>query len=228
MYRKESRKVLAVFSEFCPIVEKASIDESFLDLTSLVRAKLLELYPALRTVPPSSPLGLDTPLPLPHELGIAEVEWEELGNLVPRNGQKKEKIKRLDSNGSELPPSSSPVKQPTTDYFEGTSKELQEQLNLTGGEEGVGGEEDEEEDREPPLTWSDLALSLGAEIVMRTRAETHKRLGYTCSAGIAPNKMLAKLCSAWKKPNAQVSSGLLLLNPHSTRDTDELARYRLS
>ncbi|GAA5979667.1 hypothetical protein JCM5350_003804 [Sporobolomyces pararoseus] len=187
MYRKESRKILSVFQEFCPVVEKASIDESFLDLTSLVRTKLLERYPGLKTVPPSSTLGLDTPLPLPQELGIDQIDWtEELGNLVPRNGQKKEKLKRFDSNGTELPPSSSPTK-PSTSGVGDQEKE----------------EEEEEEEEEPSLTWSDLALSIGAEMVQTIRTETHKRLGYTCSAGIAPNKMLAKLCSAWKKPNAQ-------------------------
>ncbi|GAA5950553.1 hypothetical protein JCM3765_000526 [Sporobolomyces pararoseus] len=194
MYRKESRKILSVFQEFCPIVEKASIDESFLDLTSLVRTQLLERYPSLKTVPTAttstSSLGLDTPLPLPQELGIDQIKWEQLGNLVPRNGQKKEKLKRFDSNGTELPPSSSPTKP-------STSTEVGEE-NPKGEEE-----EEEEEDQEPSLTWSDLALSIGAEMVQNIRAETHKRLGYTCSAGIAPNKMLAKLCSAWKKPNAQ-------------------------
>ncbi|GAA5913650.1 DNA-directed DNA polymerase eta [Sporobolomyces salmoneus] len=185
MYRKESRKILSVFQEFCPIVEKASIDESFLDLTSLVRTRLLEEYPQLRAAPPESPLGPDTPLPLPHELDINHIEWEELGNLVPRNGQKKDRLKRLDSNGTELPPSSSPSKPSTS------------------AADQSGEPEEEDEDREPPLTWSDLALSFGAAIVSKIRAETHQRLGYTCSAGIAPNKMLAKLCSAWKKPNAQ-------------------------
>ncbi|GAA5939375.1 DNA-directed DNA polymerase eta [Sporobolomyces koalae] len=195
MYRKESRKILLVFQEFCPIVEKASIDESFLDLTSLVRSRLLELYPVLGAVPDGSPLGLDTPLPLPSELGITDIKWDELGNLVPRNGQKKDKLKRLDSNGTEMPPSSSPVKPVIVPDRDLEEEQNDERVNVA--------EPDEEADEEPPLTWSDLALSLGAEIVQRIRQETHERLGYTCSAGIAPNKMLAKLCSAWKKPNAQ-------------------------
>jgi DNA polymerase eta len=204
MYRKESRKILSVFQEFCPIVEKASIDESFLDLTSLVRNELLQLYPTLKQPPEDSLLGLDTPLPLPSELGIEEVEWEELGNLVPRNGQKKEKGKRLNKDGTELPPSSSPAK-PANNQVESSLKEGE-------GEEEGAVEEEGEEDVEPPLTWSDLALSLGAAIVSKIRSETHTRLGYTCSAGIAPNKMLAKLCSAWKKPNAQVSLPSLCLS----------------
>ncbi|GAA6064188.1 hypothetical protein JCM10212_005769 [Sporobolomyces blumeae] len=197
MYRKESRKILSVFSEFCPIVEKASIDESFLDLTSTVRTHLLERYPALRTPPADSDLGLDTPLPLPKDLGIETIEWE--GNVVPKEGQKKEKLKRLDSNGNEVPPSSSPVK--PDDQPRASSSSLE--ANDDAGVRRSSLEPSTEPSGEPDLTWSDLALSIGAELVQTIRSETRKRLGYTCSAGIAPNKMLAKLCSAWKKPNAQ-------------------------
>lgn len=37
----------------------------------------------------------------------------------------------------------------------------------------------------------------------KIRAQVKLELGYTCSAGVAHNKTLAKLCSAWKKPDAQ-------------------------
>jgi len=39
----------------------------------------------------------------------------------------------------------------------------------------------------------------------RVRGEVEKELGYTTSAGISHNKILAKVCSAFKKPRAQVS-----------------------
>lgn len=206
MYRKESRKILQVFQEFCPIVEKASIDESFLDLTSTVRSLLLSNYPQLRTVPPS---GLDTPLPTPREFGIFEIDWDDegkVGNLVPSKGQKKEKLIRMDSNGIPLPSSqsSSPVK-PTTTSLE-PLEELDLDLNASDEErQEEEEEEDDEEGGEPELSWSDISLSLGARLVHTIRSTTRERLGYTCSAGIATNKMLSKLCSGWKKPNAQVS-----------------------
>ncbi|KPV75063.1 uncharacterized protein RHOBADRAFT_15469, partial [Rhodotorula graminis WP1] len=184
MYRKESRKILAVFSEFCPVVEKASIDESFLDLTLPVRQLLLERYPSLSALPAGA--TLDEPLPAPADLGITRdsVPWDDLCNLVPFAGQKQDKIKRLDAEGAPVPASSSsPVKSST----------------LAGC--GDGGEDGD--DGEPPLSWSDIALSLGALLVGDIRNAVRARLGYTCSAGIATNKMLAKLTSAWKKPNAQ-------------------------
>jgi DNA polymerase eta len=42
-------------------------------------------------------------------------------------------------------------------------------------------------------TWQDLALCIGAEIMADVRAEVRKRLHYTCSAGIAHNKTIAKV-----------------------------------
>ena len=47
------------------------------------------------------------------------------------------------------------------------------------------------------------ALHLGAKIASTIRKHVHTELQYTCSAGIAHNKMLAKLGSALKKPNGQ-------------------------
>jgi DNA polymerase eta len=51
--------------------------------------------------------------------------------------------------------------------------------------------------------WDDVCLSIAAEIVREVRTRIRQRLGYTCSAGIARNKMLAKLGSGYHKPNGQ-------------------------
>ncbi|KAG8934775.1 DNA-directed DNA polymerase eta rad30 [Tulasnella sp. 417] len=50
----------------------------------------------------------------------------------------------------------------------------------------------EETDDNHVITWQDVALSIGAEFMMKSRMEVKNRLGYTTSAGIARNKMLAK------------------------------------
>ncbi|BGO91840.1 hypothetical protein NBRC10512_007638 [Rhodotorula toruloides] len=193
MYRKESRKILAVFSEFCPIVEKASIDESFLDLTLPVRQLLLDRYPALSSAPSGS---LDEPLPSPSALGVqdGDIKWDGLCNLIPFSGQKKEKVRRLNPDGTAAPPSSSPTKAVAP------SDGATAPAPLAAAADDSSPTPDPPE---PPLTWSDLCLSLGASIVRDVRVAVKERLGYTCSAGIATNKMLAKLTSAWKKPNAQ-------------------------
>ncbi|CAG8972725.1 hypothetical protein HYALB_00008640 [Hymenoscyphus albidus] len=59
----------------------------------------------------------------------------------------------------------------------------------------------ETEDDDPD--WDDYAILVGSEIIRQVRADIFEKLKYTCSAGIAQNKMLAKLGSAHKKPNQQ-------------------------
>ncbi|GAA94107.1 uncharacterized protein L969DRAFT_46653 [Mixia osmundae IAM 14324] len=140
-YRRESQKILKIFGDLCPLIEKASIDEAFLDFTAPVRQLMLERYPILAQPPDN----LDEPLPPPP----TTLPWSELGNLIPVD----------------------PDAPPETD--------------------------------DEPITWQDVALALGAEMMEKCRKEVYTQLGYTCSAGIAKNKMLSKLCSAWKKPNAQ-------------------------
>jgi DNA polymerase eta len=99
-YRRESAKVHAALKENLPgaeigsrrivstspalafmfPIEKASIDEAFIDLTRPCRARLLDRYPYLATVPPNSPKGSDSPLPQP-----PQIRWDGPGSLVPVN-----------------------------------------------------------------------------------------------------------------------------------------------
>ncbi|KAI5278730.1 DNA-directed DNA polymerase eta rad30, partial [Ascosphaera aggregata] len=57
------------------------------------------------------------------------------------------------------------------------------------------------EDEDPD--WDDIAIAIGAEIVKSVRQSVWERLKYTCSGGIARNKMIAKLGSARNKPDKQ-------------------------
>lgn len=139
-YRLESKKILSIFRGACSRVEKASIDESFLDLSVMVHARLLALYPDLVLPPPYSDPTENLPLP-PQDV---ELNW----------------------GGSHL---------------------------LERGEEYDG-----------IVDWDDVGMSIAAEIVNKVRGEVKEKLGYTCSAGVAQNKMLAKLGSGYKKPNQQV------------------------
>ena len=64
--------------------EKASIDEAFLDLTSMAIVRLIALHPHLAAVPLDGESTLDTPLP-----PAPPIDWSRAGNLFPINGEKK-------------------------------------------------------------------------------------------------------------------------------------------
>ncbi|CDS09752.1 hypothetical protein LRAMOSA02429 [Lichtheimia ramosa] len=53
------------------------------------------------------------------------------------------------------------------------------------------------------ITWKDLQLAVGGRIAKQIRQEVYDELNYTCSAGIAHNKVVAKLGSSKNKPNNQ-------------------------
>ncbi|KAK5259758.1 N-acetyltransferase eso1 [Exophiala xenobiotica] len=59
----------------------------------------------------------------------------------------------------------------------------------------------ETEDDDPD--WDDVVMNIGSEIVRDVRTTIREKLKYTCSAGIARNKMMAKLGAGYKKPNQQ-------------------------
>ncbi|KAK4239092.1 hypothetical protein C8A03DRAFT_43228 [Achaetomium macrosporum] len=74
-YRLESRRILAVIKEQLPPhlqkVEKASIDEVFLDLSAHVHAVLLERFPELASLPPGG--DPSEPLPMPP---VSALDWQ--------------------------------------------------------------------------------------------------------------------------------------------------------
>ncbi|KAK0767472.1 DNA-directed DNA polymerase eta rad30, partial [Friedmanniomyces endolithicus] len=146
-YRIQSRRILAVIKDCLPAdkqrVEKASIDEVFLDLSAQVHSLLLERYP------------------------------DELGGPPPYDDP------------------SEPLPRPPTTALDWAADALVD-LNATT-------EHSEEDDPD----WDDITTLLASEIVRDVRARIFTDLHYTCSAGLARNKMVAKLGSAHKKPNGQ-------------------------
>lgn len=61
------------------------------------------------------------------------------------------------------------------------------------------------------VDWDDVGMAIAAEIVNEIRGKVKEKLGYTCSAGVAQNKMLAKLGSGYKKPNQQVRHKVIFM-----------------
>ncbi|KAK9424121.1 putative N-acetyltransferase eso1 [Seiridium unicorne] len=143
-YRLQSRRILAIIKNFLPTdkqkVEKASIDEVFLDLSAQIHSILLERFPELTNPPPYDDPSEKLALP-----PISALDWQA------------DALVDLD---------------------------------------------DAETEADDP-DWDDVAILIGSEIVRDIRAEIRSQLGYTCSAGIASNKMLSKLGSGHKKPNQQ-------------------------
>ncbi|EIN09832.1 DNA/RNA polymerase [Punctularia strigosozonata HHB-11173 SS5] len=97
-YRRESMKVAAMFKEGVPEgeVEKASIDEAFIDFTLPVRNMMLDRYPYLARVPPDAPHGLDSRLPPP-----PPIDWSGKGVVVPIKPVDDEKTDDDDQNSDE-------------------------------------------------------------------------------------------------------------------------------
>jgi DNA polymerase eta len=143
-YRLESRNILACIKEALPAnlqkVEKASIDEVFMDLSAQVHSILLERFPELSSPPPYDDPTENLPRP-----PTTSLDWQA------------DALVDLDA--------------------------------------------DQTEDEDPD--WDDIALLVGSEIIRSVRAAVREKLKYTCSGGVAQNKMLAKLGSAHKKPNQQ-------------------------
>jgi DNA polymerase eta len=144
-YRMESKKILALIKETLPApplqkVEKAGIDEVFLDLSAQVHSLLLKRFPELHGPPPYDDITENLPLP-----PTTALDWN-------------------------------------TDHL----------VDL----------DDAETENDDP-DWDDIVFLVASEIVRKVRAAIREQLKYTCSAGIARNKMLAKLGSAYRKPNQQ-------------------------
>ena len=144
-YRLQSRRILATIKDVLPApplqkVEKAGIDEVFVDLSAQIHSILVERYPELAGPPPYDDPTENLPLP-----PTTALDWQA------------DALVDLDSS--------------------------------------------ETEDDEPD--WDDIVMLIASEIVRDVRKSIRDRLKYTCSAGIARNKMMAKLGSAHRKPNSQ-------------------------
>jgi len=59
------------------------------------------------------------------------------------------------------------------------------------------------------VTQNKTGLSTATSVAIAIREQIHRELNLTASAGVAPNKFLAKIASDWRKPN-----GLFVIQPH--------------
>jgi len=59
------------------------------------------------------------------------------------------------------------------------------------------------------VTENKTGLATATEVAERIRAQIFDRTSLTASAGVAPNKFIAKIASDWRKPN-----GIFVIRPH--------------
>src|SRR5271155_2791320 len=62
------------------------------------------------------------------------------------------------------------------------------------------------------VTENKLGLPTATRVAKMIREQIREELNLTASAGVAPNKFLAKIASDWKKPN-----GLFVIQPHEVQ-----------
>lgn len=164
-YRRESLKILAIFKELVPRgeVEKASIDEAFLDLTPMVLERLLAAHPYLANVPDDAPDGLDSTLPK-----APPIDWTKAGNVFPIAGEVEDKSAPGEGEGGDEADEDGEESGEQHIWSSQKSDDGREMGRYAGGPQGD--------------TWEDWALCIGAEIMAEVREEVWKRLHYTCSA----------------------------------------------
>jgi DNA polymerase-4 len=63
------------------------------------------------------------------------------------------------------------------------------------------------------VTENKIGLATATKVAIAIRQQIHEELRLTASAGVAPNKFLAKIASDWRKPN-----GLFVIQPADVED----------
>lgn len=172
-FRRESRKIFGVFKEFCPVLEKASIDETYFDLGTIIYKQVLKLYPDLELLKPGDAL----PAP-PKLVDLVGYEWT--GCVFGSSGNKP--------------------------LGEKVGHDLYDFQVASVGTKQEGTPKSEESEFDPSLEindWDDVCILLGSAYIRDIRKSVLSRLSYTCSAGIARNRTLAKLASGRFKPASQ-------------------------
>ncbi|XP_037026854.1 DNA polymerase eta-like isoform X2 [Bradysia coprophila] len=150
-YREAGKDVASVLQRFTTLLERASVDEAYLDITENVRKRFKEMNDGTFVLTPDKLTN------------CFAVGYDHIGDFVQNLSKKV------------------------------TFKKGADKVNVEGG-----GDE-----QEKLFTKYDIKLLIGASIVNEIREAVKKETGFECSAGIAHNKILAKLVCGMNKPNKQ-------------------------
>uniref|UniRef100_A0A1A9WSK9 DNA polymerase eta n=1 Tax=Glossina brevipalpis TaxID=37001 RepID=A0A1A9WSK9_9MUSC len=153
-YREGGKEVANVLQRFTNLLERASVDEAYLDITEAVNKRMQ----------------------LMNE-GSFVLQPQELVNTY---------VVGYDGMGEFVSGITSNYNKPSTD-----DDDDDELRNFSGGDEILS------------VRLSNIRLLIGSSIANEIRAAVKSETDYECSAGIAHNKILAKLACAINKPNKQ-------------------------
>ncbi|XP_030382531.1 DNA polymerase eta [Scaptodrosophila lebanonensis] len=151
-YRDAGKEVANVLQRFTQLLERASVDEAYLDVTDAVNKRMEELQKGSFALQPQELVN------------TFAVGYTNIGDFV----------NKITNNYL------------TNPYID------DERLQLLYDHNDL-----------PAVRVSDLRLLIGAWIAGEVRAAVKAETGYECSAGIAHNKILAKLAAGMNKPNKQ-------------------------
>ncbi|KAI5951515.1 eso1 [Candida jiufengensis] len=153
-YRRESRKILRIIQQHFDLVDKASVDESYVDLGRSIFEIMLEKFPILNEY--NNDDRIDSIMPRIPDILPIELQWE--GYIAESESE----MSNVNPDDSKSKPSK-PIIQ----------------------------------------DWDDITLLIGSQLLLTLRQSIFKELGYTTSAGLARNKLVAKLAGGFKKPDDQ-------------------------
>ncbi|KAH8294127.1 hypothetical protein KR054_008663 [Drosophila jambulina] len=150
-YRDAGKEVANVLQRFTTLLERASVDEAYLDITETVNLRMKQMQSGAFALKPQELVN------------TYAVGYSNIGDYV-------NKITNRFANP----------------YID------DERFALSYDQNDL-----------PAVRQSDIRLLIGASVAGEVRAAVKKETGYECSAGIAHNKILAKLAAGLNKPNKQ-------------------------